>query len=31
MVFGVTALGKTIRLMAEADDVIESAGGWAVK
>lgn len=27
----VTALGETIRLMAEVDGVIESAGGWPVK
>jgi hypothetical protein len=27
----VFALGETIRLMAEVDGVIESAGGWAVK
>ena len=27
----VSALGETIRLMAEVDGVIESAGGWAVK
>jgi len=27
----VTALGETIRLMAEVDGVIESAGGWAMK
>lgn len=27
----VTALRETICLMAEADDVIESAGGWAIK
>ena len=26
----VTALGETIRLMAEVDGVIESAGGWAI-
>ncbi len=27
----VTVLRETIRLMAEVDGVIESAGGWAVK
>jgi hypothetical protein len=27
----VSALGETIRLMAEVDGVIESAGGWPVK
>jgi hypothetical protein len=27
----VVALGETIRLMAEVDGVIESAGGWALK
>jgi hypothetical protein len=27
----VSALGETIRLMAEVDGVIESAGGWAVR
>jgi len=31
MVFGVTALGETIRIMKEVDAAIVSAGGWAVK